>query len=67
MRQDLTVDGYTRLSPLTVQITKTQFRAELAEALAPYGYTVDRFLATPIDNLEHYPLRDLWLMASGLL
>lgn len=56
-----------RLSPLTVQMTQAQLRAELALALVSYGYTVERFLGTPIDDLESYSLRDLWLMTHGLV
>ena len=66
MNKMITREDPVRLSPLTVQITQAQLRAGLAKALATYGYTVERFLDTPIDDLENYPLRDLWLMTKGL-
>ena len=65
MNKMITREDPVRLSPLTVRITQAQLRAGLAEALAAYGYTVERFLDTPIDDLENYPLRDLWLMTKG--
>ena len=62
------------MSSISKQATREELQADLAEALKPFGYTVEGFLATPIDDLTTIPaggctcsLRDMWLICKGIL
>lgn len=56
--------------PTTTVITREELHEQLSVVVERHGYTVETFLATPIDDLEggedYYNLRDMWLMAKGL-
>lgn len=51
----------------TAPMTLDELRQEVAGVLAPYGISVDEFVAVDVDDLETDELRDLWLMVKGAL
>ena len=51
----------------TAPMTLHELRHEVAVVLAPYGMSVDEFVAVDVDDLQTDELRDLWLMVKGAL
>ena len=50
-----------------IKISLDQLRKDLIDIIDPYGYTVEDFLASDIDDLENGMLRDVYLMVKGVL
>ena len=51
----------------TIEISREELIQQLETALKKYELNVDQFLQLDIDELSDYELRDMWLMAKGLL
>jgi hypothetical protein len=51
----------------TAPLTLDALRPQVEDVLAPYGMTVDEFVASDVDDLPSDELRDLWLMVKGAL
>ena len=48
-------------------MTVGELKAEVLEAIKPYGYTIKDFINTPREFLETIELQDLHLMTSDIL
>ncbi|MFN3257894.1 MAG: hypothetical protein ACE37B_19615 [Ilumatobacter sp.] len=51
----------------TAPLTSDDLRRQVADVVAPYGMTVDEFVACDVDDLPSDELRDLWLMVKAAL
>ncbi len=61
-------DPFATVTPMTTApMTLDELRQEVAAVLAPYGISVDEFVAVDVDDLQTDELRDLWLMVKGAL
>lgn len=50
-----------------MKISIEKLRNDLIDIIDPYGYTVEDFLASDIDDLENGMLRDVYLMVKDVL
>lgn len=51
----------------TAPLTSEALRRQVDAVVAPYGLSVDEFVASDVDDLPSDELRDLWLMVKGAL
>ncbi|WP_395153190.1 hypothetical protein [Ilumatobacter sp.] len=51
----------------TAPLTSETLRRQVEAVVAPYGLSVDDFVASDVDDLPSDELRDLWLMVKGAL
>lgn len=51
----------------TAPLTSEALRSQVEAVVAPYGLSVDEFVASDVDDLPSDELRDLWLMVKGAL
>jgi hypothetical protein len=55
------------LGVTTAPISIEQLRRDVADVLDSHGVTLDEFIASDLDDWDHYELRELWLMTRDVL
>jgi hypothetical protein len=51
----------------TAPLTSEALRCQVEAVVAPFGLSVDQFVASDVDDLPSDELRDVWLMVKGAL
>jgi hypothetical protein len=51
----------------TAPLTSDALRRQVEAVVAPFGLSVDHFVASDADELPSDELRDVWLMVKGAL